>query len=215
MGQRLNIEIKKDSKVLANAYYHWSAYTSSALQMLGDILSGIDEVEASSDIEQAVRLLELTGAGVTGRERDLIQKSSLNNVINFAIQPAVDRNEGLLAVTEEGIQETREWEEGRVTVDIGTRTFSFNVLWEEDEETFRADYRMRNMKSLIGWNQAWIFMMFRLSGMTNSRSLSIRTRGALFSLMAVCFFGSNDDDATPLWCMPEEGFVYIGGIHIS
>ena len=34
MGQRLNIEIKKDSKVLANAYYHWSAYTSSALQML-------------------------------------------------------------------------------------------------------------------------------------------------------------------------------------
>ena len=35
MGQRLNIEIKKDSKVLANAYYHWSAYTSSALQMLG------------------------------------------------------------------------------------------------------------------------------------------------------------------------------------
>ena len=105
MGQRLNIEIKKDSKVLANAYYHWSAYTSSALQMLGDILSGIDEVESSSDIEQAVRLLELTGAGVTGRERDLIQKSSLNNVINFAIQPAVDRNEGLLAVTEEGIQE--------------------------------------------------------------------------------------------------------------
>lgn len=140
MGQRLNIEIKKDSKVLANAYYHWSAYTSSALQMLGGILSGIDEVESSSDIELAVRLLELTGAGVTGRERDLIQKSSLNNVINFAIQPAVDRNEGLLAVTEEGIQETREWEEGRVTVDIGTRTFSFNVLWEEDEETFRADY---------------------------------------------------------------------------
>ena len=34
MGQRLNIEIKKDSKVLANSYYHWSAYTSSALQML-------------------------------------------------------------------------------------------------------------------------------------------------------------------------------------
>ena len=31
MGQRLNIEIWNESKRLANAYYHWSGYTSSTL----------------------------------------------------------------------------------------------------------------------------------------------------------------------------------------
>lgn len=140
MGQRLNIEIQKDNKVLANAYYHWSAYTSTSLWLLGNILKNIDEVKTSSDIERAVRLLELTGAGITKKERDLIQNSALNDVIDFAIQSAVDRNEGLIAVTEEGIRETRMWEEGRVTVDIGARTFSFKVFWEEDEEVFRDDY---------------------------------------------------------------------------
>ena len=31
MGQRLNIEIVNGETSLANAYYHWSAYTKSAL----------------------------------------------------------------------------------------------------------------------------------------------------------------------------------------
>ena len=40
MGQRLNIQIEMDipesseSKVLANAYYHWSGYTSSAYELV-------------------------------------------------------------------------------------------------------------------------------------------------------------------------------------
>lgn len=33
MGQRLNIEIWKDGKVLANAYYHWSAYSVCAVDL--------------------------------------------------------------------------------------------------------------------------------------------------------------------------------------
>lgn len=32
MGQRLNLSINKNGKVLANCYYHWSGYTNSAIQ---------------------------------------------------------------------------------------------------------------------------------------------------------------------------------------
>ena len=38
MGQRLNIEIMSGEKVLANAYYHWSAYTASAAELTKIIL---------------------------------------------------------------------------------------------------------------------------------------------------------------------------------
>jgi len=33
MGQRLNIEIISNGKCLANAYYHWSAYSDSAIDL--------------------------------------------------------------------------------------------------------------------------------------------------------------------------------------
>lgn len=33
MGQRLNIEIISGDKVLANAYYHWSAYSRIAIEL--------------------------------------------------------------------------------------------------------------------------------------------------------------------------------------
>lgn len=35
MGQSLNIEIWNNGEVLANAYYHWSAYTESAAKITG------------------------------------------------------------------------------------------------------------------------------------------------------------------------------------
>ena len=34
MGQRLNLEIRKKGKPLANAYYHWSAYTGSSYALV-------------------------------------------------------------------------------------------------------------------------------------------------------------------------------------
>ena len=44
MGQRLNIEIIENGKVLANAYYHWSGYTSSSLELTQEILEAIEKI---------------------------------------------------------------------------------------------------------------------------------------------------------------------------
>ena len=73
MGQRLNIEIKrrKDNKVLANSYYHWSAYTSSSLHLAEEIIENIYDIirkEKVSDEIKAIQLLQTTGAGLMENE---------------------------------------------------------------------------------------------------------------------------------------------------
>ena len=39
MGQRLVIEIKEGDTVLANAYYHWSGYTETSLNLLNEVMN--------------------------------------------------------------------------------------------------------------------------------------------------------------------------------
>ena len=44
MGQRLDIEIVKDGKVVGNCYYHWSAYTLSSLIETSKVIENYDEL---------------------------------------------------------------------------------------------------------------------------------------------------------------------------
>lgn len=113
MGQRLNIEIKSKGKVVANCYYHWSAYTRSALQLTKEIISNFDSIQDNDDVKRAVKLLESTGAGYS------------------------DRDAGLIATDEEEMNDTRYREEGRVTIDMDNKTFDFNVFFKgyDEEDT--------------------------------------------------------------------------------
>ena len=113
MGQRLNIEMKSKGKVVANCYYHWSAYTRSALQLTKEIISNFDSIQDNDDVKRAVKLLESTGAGYS------------------------DRDAGLIATDEEKMKDTRYWEEGRVTIDMDNKTFDFNVFFKgyDEEDT--------------------------------------------------------------------------------
>ena len=75
MGQRLNIEICNNTRTLANAYYHWGAYTSSALEYTAKIIDAYYNLsdKITDDLELAVKLLEVTGAGVTDEEKEEIK----------------------------------------------------------------------------------------------------------------------------------------------
>lgn len=72
MGQRLNIEIWNNGQVLANVYYHWSGYTSSALALTRKVVDGINKTVCDDDRLRAVWLLQNTGAGLEERERKSI-----------------------------------------------------------------------------------------------------------------------------------------------
>lgn len=139
MGQRLNIEIVNGKDTVANAYYHWSAYTADAINLTNKILTVVDGVKGTP-LERAVKLLELTGAGVNEMERSRIEKDITGRFDNIEFRDCINRNEGLLAVTDEGIKETRSWEEGRVTIHLDSRTIDFSVYWEVVRDEYEEDY---------------------------------------------------------------------------
>lgn len=132
MGQRLNIEIIKGGKTLANAYYHWGAYTASALELTEIVLRNVDKVNASNDVLYAVRLLETTGTLL--KENEISEMKKITPDEEFA--PAQSRNSGLIAVSEKEMDFTRLWEEGRVEIDLDQELIRFDVYWYLEKEDF-------------------------------------------------------------------------------
>ena len=147
MGQRLNIQIEMDipnsgdRQVLANAYYHWSGYTSSAYELVKMIAdSDYCNVECTimDPVEKAIRLLEATGAGLTKDEfTDTYPESKYKLSTN--------RNDGLIAISEAEMTETHNWEEARVTINLSTNMVDMGGVYfldevdEEDEDETLED----------------------------------------------------------------------------
>src|SRR5574344_168562 len=133
MGQRLNIQIEMDipnsgeAKVLANAYYHWSGYTSSAYELVNKIVqSGAYSLDILDPVEKAIRLLEVTGAGLTKDEFTETYPESKYKL-------STNRNDGLIAISEKGIEETQNWEEARVTINLSTGMVDMGGVYFLDE----------------------------------------------------------------------------------
>lgn len=128
MGQRLNIEIWKDGKVLANAYYHWSAYSVCAADMARKIIYRIPDIKEENDTLKAIRLLECTGAKLTGEEAVFVNKiAGLEQVL---FDTDANRNDGIISVSENSIRETRQWQEGSLIIYLDEERLKFKVYWE-------------------------------------------------------------------------------------
>ena len=140
MGQRLNIEITDGEKTLANSYYHWSAYSGPALCLLKEIICAYKSAKSVRMLDIAVELLQATGAGINEDERSRIDADKSGRFDNIHFNEATNRNDGLIAVTDEGIEETRSWEEGRVTIDLASESFAFDVFWRYLQEEFKEEY---------------------------------------------------------------------------
>ncbi len=132
MGQRLNIEIWNNGKVLANAYYHWSAYTNESANLANKALEYIKNNPMPNDNEllYAIRILEATGAGLTDREIEYAKSFPALNDITFA--ECNGRNFGLLGISEKEINSTRSWSEGNVFIYLDENRLSFNVFIKQD-----------------------------------------------------------------------------------
>lgn len=154
MGQRLNIEIVKNGEVLANSYYHWAGYSNCAVDLAVQIINNFEYIKKNKvekyienrDLLFAIRLLEETGAGVNNidKTRELL-KDETNNL---KLKKCEGRNEGIIGITEEDIEETRYWEEGRVSIDIEKKTVNFNVIHEYTVGEFRENYTEEEIKEL-------------------------------------------------------------------
>lgn len=124
MGQRLNIEIVKNGRVLANSYYHWSGFSNSAINLVIQIIQNYEYIKKynvekyikNQDLLLAIRLLEETGAGLNNT--DIARNILKDETMNLKLKECQGRNEGIIGITQGDIEETRAWEEGRVSIDI-------------------------------------------------------------------------------------------------
>ena len=148
MGQRLNIQIEanntdtNETKVLANCYYHWSGYTSSAMELVKEILdSGIYNLDILDPVEKAIRLLEATGAGLA-----MDELTDTYNEPKYKV--STSRNTGLIAISEECTSRVAEWEESRVTINLTTGSINMSDMFYDETDEFSSAVYTTKIKSL-------------------------------------------------------------------
>lgn len=154
MGQRLNIEIVKKGKVLANSYYHWSGFSNSAVNLVIQIIQNYEYIKKynvegyikNQDLLFAIRLLEETGAGLENINvaRNILEDETMN----LKLKQCHGRDEGIIGITQNDIEETRLWEEGKVSIDIENKTIDFDVIREYTLEELKDNYDEEEIKEL-------------------------------------------------------------------
>ena len=118
MGQRLVITVKHQGQDLAKIYYHWSAYTYSALLETKKVIDCIYNHEDESEKELQLRLIrfcEANGGGIKGdpSEFEYIQKMYPGEVFK---NEDYSRSYGLIALSERGMEDLESWSEGDVDI---------------------------------------------------------------------------------------------------
>lgn len=158
MGQRLVVSIKRnlgDEKSLCKIYYHWSGYTSSALEETLQIinhLKSIEDIEKVSDKQiqlSLIRFCESNGGGIDGGENfDFVEKYFPNEIFK---KQGYSRNNGLIAISDKDQEDMQGWSEGDVVVGINDRKVSFRVDWYvgQTEDEVRAEYENTNFDEVI------------------------------------------------------------------
>lgn len=152
MGQRLNLEIytQKDGNtpILANIYYHWSAYSTSALNEMKAVLNALsnnldERSKLNNDALWVAHSLCKENA-ISGLCEDSFETAQQSKVEGLVIRKATDRNEGMLSITPSDIASTELWGEYTAKIIIledNTFEFVYDVFHRYDnEEAFREDY---------------------------------------------------------------------------
>ena len=141
MGQRLNVEIWNDGKALANAYYHWSAYTKESAQVVNTALNYIknNPIQDDNNLLYAIRILEATGAGLVFNEVSYAKKLPELEGVTFA--ECVSRNHGLIGISKEEMDETRLWQEGSLFIYLDEKRVSFRVFCKQNIWDWQREQR--------------------------------------------------------------------------
>lgn len=142
MGQRLVITIKNNEKEIATIYYHWSAYTVSALleakELIGCIFNHKDETEKELKL-RLIRFCEENGGGISGEDYEFAYIRKMYPNEEFKIR-GYSRSRGLISLSEKGMQEAHDWSEGDMTIDLDTETVENAVFcWHEYIEEYNQE----------------------------------------------------------------------------
>lgn len=152
MGQRLVVTVRQNQENIARIYYHWSAYTLSALTEANMLISGCILNDESPIEDMRLRLihyLESQGGGIDGGLENEEGKFICSMYPDDTFSGNSNRNCGLIAISEKGMEDLQLWSEGDLTIDIDNQTInnkvyfiyeSLDELNEEREGWMEEDY---------------------------------------------------------------------------
>ena len=129
MSQKLCINIMNHDGIACTIYYHWSAYSRSAINELLPIIKGFEE------------------DGITEESDEYAITTSIEHHTKAlpVDSEAADRDDGLIAISAASMQFVQMLAEYNITVDLTTDTFSFDVVTTydldnaDDKEEFLHD----------------------------------------------------------------------------
>ena len=131
MGQRLIVSIENNGKEIANIYFHWDAYTDTALYRTKEIVDCIYSQQGKSEKEMLLHLIhfcENRGGGITGGcgsvDWEHIKKLYPNESFKGG---SISRNDGLISLSEEGMAASHKWSEGDVIINLDEEIINFGV----------------------------------------------------------------------------------------
>ena len=145
MGQRLAVIIEHEGNPIAAVYYHWSAYTFSALNIAYDLIDAWDSCSDrdpwQNKLLNVIHFIRDNRGGldkaVNGREFKAAQEMYPGEV--FPME-GYSRNNGLIALTPEGISSIISAAEGEIILNMDDREIFNTVVnvWESKEELMEA-----------------------------------------------------------------------------
>ena len=147
MGQRLVIQNNIDGEAVNTIYYHWSAYTLSAIQEVIDLRKGVEKYYEENNnnytLKDKFNLACLSAvSGIEGGANESIKY--IEKLTNQKYTTRADRNEGLIVFDDVEMDSQLGWSEGTIIIewefeknkpDMVDTTFDlYQLVFSETEE---------------------------------------------------------------------------------
>ena len=135
MGQRLVVTVRSTGEDICKIYYHWSAYTISALMEVKDMMAEFPiEIKSKDEaILYFIRYCEKNGGGISGgygsKEWKYITAKYPNEIFKA---DGISRNNGLIGISEEEMDSIQSWSEGDIIIDLDEMIVHNEVFWLYD-----------------------------------------------------------------------------------
>ena len=127
MGQRLVITAKYKNQEIAKIYFHWSAYTVSALIEAYDLINAINisDYTTIEDLQlQLIRYCEINGGSVDGGAYSEEMKYVKFIFPKEEFKGNGNRNNGLIAISDVGRDEMQRYGEGDLIINFDSQEVS-------------------------------------------------------------------------------------------
>lgn len=134
MGQRLVITADYKNQEIAKIYFHWSAYTISALQEAYDLINeiNISDYTTIEDLQlQLIRYCETHGGCIDGGANSDEMKYIKFIFPKEEFKGNGSRNQGLIAISDIGRDELQENSEGDLIINFDSQEVSnyCYIIW--------------------------------------------------------------------------------------